>query len=177
MTLLWLFLVFGELSLLAVGGGNAVLPEMQRLVVGQFHWVTNAQFTQMFAVAQAAPGPNLMIVPLIGWHVAGVLGVLAVSVGKFVPSSVLAFAVASRWDRFADRPWRRRVQSAIVPVSAGLVAGGAAVIAQATDTSPALMIVAAAVAALSFVRRLHPVVLLAACAVAGAGLAAAGVIR
>ncbi|TWE10370.1 chromate transporter [Rudaeicoccus suwonensis] len=174
--LIWLVLAFGELSVLSFGGGNAVLPQMHTLVVHQFHWVTNAQFSQMFALSQAAPGPNLMIVPLIGWHVAGVAGVVAVSIGKFVPSSTLAYFVAGRWDRFADRPWRKRLQTAIVPVSAGLVAGGAAVIIQTTDIRWLLLVMSGAVAGLSFVRRLHPLVLLAGCAIAGMALSTTGLI-
>ena len=62
--LLALVLIFAELSLLAFGGGNTILPDMRRQVVDVHHWMTNQQFTSLFALAQAAPGPNLMIVPL-----------------------------------------------------------------------------------------------------------------
>ena len=63
--LLALTLVFTQLSLLAFGGGNAILPEMQHQVVTVHHWMTAEQFSSMFAMAQAAPGPNMMIVPLV----------------------------------------------------------------------------------------------------------------
>ena len=86
-----LALVFTQLSLLAFGGGNAILPEMQHQVVTVHQWMTAEQFSSLFAMAQAAPGPNMMIVPLIGWHVAGPLGLLVTSFAKFGPSSVSPF--------------------------------------------------------------------------------------
>ena len=58
--------VFAQLSVLAFGGGNAILPEMQHQVVNVHHWMTAEQFSSLFAMAQAAPGPNMMIIPLIG---------------------------------------------------------------------------------------------------------------
>ena len=75
-TLVALALLFSELSLLAFGGGNTVLPEMHRRTVDVYHWMTNGEFVALYALAQAAPGPNMMVVPLIGWHVAGWQGLL-----------------------------------------------------------------------------------------------------
>ena len=78
-TLVALAMIFTELSLLAFGGGNTILPEMHRQVVEVHHWMTAQEFGAMFALAQAAPGPNMMIAPLVGWHVAGWSGVLVTS--------------------------------------------------------------------------------------------------
>ena len=61
---------FGVLSLVAFGGMTSVMPEMQRLVVEVKRWTTAAEFIQLFAIAQAAPGPNVLIVSLIGWRAA-----------------------------------------------------------------------------------------------------------
>lgn len=87
--LLSLFVIFAELSVLAFGGGNTILPEMQRQMVDVHHWMTAQQFSAMFALAQAAPGPNMMIVPMIGWRLAGLPGVLVTSLAKFGPSSLI----------------------------------------------------------------------------------------
>ena len=73
-TLTELALVYAQLSLLAFGGANAVIPEMQRQVVDVHHWMTAREFAGLYALAQAAPGPNMMVVSLVGWRVAGVLG-------------------------------------------------------------------------------------------------------
>lgn len=89
MILIALAIVFTQLSLLAFGGGPAILPEMQHQVVEVHHWLSATEFSTMFAMAQAAPGPNMMIVPLVGWHVAGPAGLLVTSFAKFGPSSVI----------------------------------------------------------------------------------------
>jgi chromate transporter len=115
----------------------------------------------MFALAQAAPGPNMMIVTLIGWHVAGWPGVFVTSVAKFGPSSLVTIAAMHVWERFKDRPWRRYVQLGLVPMTAGLVAASAALIAQASDTSWVLAGITLAVAALAYRTRIHPLWLLA----------------
>ena len=65
--MLELFLWFALLSLLSVGGISTILPEMHRIVVEANGWVSAAEFTQLFAVSQAAPGPNVLIASLIGW--------------------------------------------------------------------------------------------------------------
>src|SRR5690606_36214882 len=96
-TLIALALIVSELALLALGGGNTVLPEMQRQVVEVQHWMTAQEFSALFALSQAAPGPNMLIVPLIGWHVAGWAGVVVTSIAKFGPSSILTMAALHAW--------------------------------------------------------------------------------
>jgi chromate transporter len=159
--------IFSQLSLLAFGGGNTILPEMQRQVVEVHRWMSQADFSAMFALAQAAPGPNMMIVTLIGWHVAGWPGVFVTSVAKFGPSSLVTIAAMHVWERFKDRPWRRYVQLGLVPMPAGLVAASAALIARASDTSWILTGSTLAVAALAYRTRIHPLWLLAAGALIG----------
>lgn len=109
-TLISLALIFTELSLIAFGGGNAILPEMQRRVVEVQHWMSASEFSALFALAQAAPGPNMMVVPLVGWHVAGFAGVVVTSIAKFGPSSLITAGAVTLWERFKDRPWRRIVR-------------------------------------------------------------------
>lgn len=165
--LLSLALIFTELSLLAFGGGNTILPEMQRRVVEIHHWMTPQEFSALFALAQAAPGPNLMVVPLVGWHVAGLAGLLVSSIAKFGPSSVVTAFALRAWERFKDRPWRRIVQTGLVPVTAGLVAASAIVIGEATARSWGLAAIALGVAVTMLTTRLHPLVALAAGAALG----------
>jgi chromate transporter len=161
-TLTALALIFSQLSLLAFGGGNTILPEMQRQVVDVHHWMTAREFSSLFALAQAAPGPNLMVVTLVGWHVAGWAGMLVTSVAKFGPSSVVTVVALHAWDRFRDRPWRRYAQAGLVPVTAGLVAASAALITHASDTAPVAYAITAACAVIAIRTRVHPLWLLAA---------------
>lgn len=159
-TLFALALIFGELSLLAFGGGNAILPEMQRQVVDARRWMTAEQFGALFALAQAAPGPNMMVAPLVGWRVAGFLGVAVTSIATFGPSSLLAAFALRAWERFRDRPWRRIVQAGLAPVTVGLIAASAITMARASDTTWGLAAVTLAVAAVTTRTKLHPLIAL-----------------
>jgi chromate transporter len=161
-TLIAIAVIFSQLSLLAFGGGNTILPEMQRQVVDVHHWMPASEFSALFALAQAAPGPNLMIVTLVGWHVAGWAGMLVASVAKFGPSSIVTILALHVWERFKDRPWRRYAQAGLVPVTAGIVAASAALIAEASDPTAIAWAITAATAALSLKTRIHPLWLLAA---------------
>ncbi|CAN0624003.1 chromate transporter [Burkholderia multivorans] len=166
-TLVALATIFSQLSLLAFGGGNTILPEMQRQVVDVHHWMSAPAFTALFALAQAAPGPNMMIVPLVGWHVAGWQGLLVASIAKFGPSSCVTMLALHAWERFRHRPWRRYVQQGMMPVTAGLVIASAVLIAQASNRSAVQWGVTAACAVLAYRTRIHPLWLLAAGALIG----------
>jgi len=166
-TLLALASIFSQLSLLAFGGGNTILPEMQRQVVEVHHWMTAEDFSALFALGQAAPGPNLMIVTLVGWHVAGFYGMLVTSLAKFGPSSLVTIAMLHVWDRFKDKPWRRHVQAGLLPVTGGLVAASAALIAHASISNGLLAVITAVTAVVAIKTKLHPLWLLFGGAMAG----------
>ncbi len=87
-TLAQLAVIYGQLSLLAFGGTNAIIPEMQRQIVDVHHWMSAREFAALFALAQAAPGPNMMVVSLVGWRVAGFWGALVTTAAVAAPSSV-----------------------------------------------------------------------------------------
>ena len=165
--LLALLLLFGHLSLLAFGGGNTVLPEMQREAVAVHGWMTATDFAALFALAQAAPGPNMLVSTLVGLRVAGIPGAAVATLGMIVPSSILTLCVAHAWERFRNAPWRRKVQAGITPVTVGLFLAAAVIVAQGADRTPALAAITAAVAALTLFTRLHPLLLLGAGALAG----------
>ncbi|MBS7539635.1 chromate transporter [Ancylobacter lacus] len=159
---------FLTVSLLAVGGANAVLPEMHRQVVEQAGWMTDAQFSQTFAIAQAAPGPNVMVVTLIGWHVAGLVGALVATAAMCAPTCVLAYLVGGVWHRFRAARWRRVMQAALVPMTIGLIAASGVVLAQGAARGPGTLALTMASAAVLFFTRLSPLWVLAAGAALGA---------
>jgi chromate transporter len=119
----WLQLTahFLSLSLLAVGGAITTAPEMQRYLVQDRGWLSEAQFTASVALAQAAPGPNVLFVAVLGYNVGGLLGVVATMVGTLLPSTVLALA-AARW---AERQRQSRSVRAftlgLAPLTIGLL--------------------------------------------------------
>lgn len=164
--LIALAIVFTELSLLAFGGGNAILPEMRHQVVEVHHWVTPEQFNAMFAMSQAAPGPNMMIVPLIGWHVAGFAGLVVVSVAKFAPSSFLTVLSLHYWDKFKTHPYRRVFEQALKPVTVGLVCVSAYLISKESAQNLFLIGLILFITALSYFKNIHPFWLM----IIGAGL-------
>jgi len=154
---LWtLFTLFATLSLLAVGGANAAIPEMHRVAVDVMHWMSDKQFADMFAISQMSPGPNVIIVSLIGYHVAGLSGAAVAISAMCVPTCMLAYCVALTWDRFKDAHWRVAVQSGLVPVSLGLIAASAAVLARAADHNVYAALITAATAATAYWTRINP---------------------
>jgi chromate transporter len=167
-----LALQFLVLSLLSIGGANALIPEMHLRAVEVLHWMTDAQFAQLFALSQAAPGPNVLIVALIGWQVAGVAGAFVAMVAMCGPSSVLAYGVARVWDRFREAPLRIAIQRALAPVTVGLVLASGYVLTRMIDDAWPAYLLTGATLALALATRLHPLWMLA----AGAALGAMGVV-
>lgn len=163
---------FAQLSLVAVGGGNTILPEMQRQVVGVHGWMSAEEFAALYALAQAAPGPNMLVTTLIGWRVAGLPGALLATGSLCAPSSVLSFFVSGVWFRFREARWRRVVQAGLVPVTVGLVMSGAALLAATTSADWRRAALTACVAATLLLTRLNPLPLLA----LGAALGASGLL-
>ncbi|GAB3190643.1 chromate transporter [Hydrogenophaga aquatica] len=128
-----LFLHFGALSLLAVGGGISVVPDMHRYLVVQQGWLTNQQFTSSVALAQIAPGPNVLFVALMGWNVGinaggiylGALGAALCLLGIVIPSSLLTL-VATRWaQKNRNRAGVRAFKAGLTPLVVALLAATA----------------------------------------------------
>lgn len=166
-TLLQLAAAFGVLSLLAVGGGAAVLPEMKETVVGQYHWLRPDQFVHIYSLGQLAPGPNMLMVQIIGERVAGVPGALVALVAFFLPASALTYATGRLWDRLEGWPWRESIQRGLAPISIGLMLAGTITIARIAVTDPRTIAMAAAVTAVLLWRKVNPAYLILACALAG----------
>jgi chromate transporter len=159
--------LFGKLSLLAVGGVNSTLPAIAHEVVDERHWMDRGEFAQLFAIAQSAPGPNMLVTVLIGQRVAGVAGGVVAGLAMILPAGILVLLASGLWDRFRHARWRRVLQAAILPITGGLVLAAATVLVEAADTSVVLAAVTAVAAGLSYWSRLHPLWVLAAGTVVG----------
>jgi chromate transporter len=168
-TLLTLAGYFALLSLFAIGGANAALPEMHRLAVEVMHWMSDRQFADMYAIAQVTPGPNVIVVTLIGYHVAGILGALVATLAMCGPTCIFAFFVGHVWARFKDAPWRMVIQAALVPVSIGLIGASAVVVARAAAQSWIAVAVTGATALATYRMRMNPLWIFAAAALLGLG--------
>lgn len=167
--LIW---TFGLMSLFAVGGANAAIPEMHRIAVDVHHWLTDKQFADVFAISQLSPGPNVLIVTLIGYAVAGFSGAFAATFAMCLPTALLAYGVSRLLRGSKGARWPALIQAALVPLSIGLMGASALVVAQAADrTWPAVLLTLAA-AVFAFATRLNPLWIL----LAGGCLGFAGVV-
>lgn len=154
--ILHLVLTLAGLSLVAVGGGNSVLPEMHRQFVDIAHWFSDAEFTQMYALAQVSPGPNVLVVAVFGWRAAGIAGAVLGPLAMCLPSSVLTLVLGRLWHRFREAPWRIRIAAALVPVSVGLVLSSGAILAGHEDTNLMALALTSATVVVTVATRLNP---------------------
>lgn len=155
------------LSLLAIGGGNTILPALHHFVVENHGWMTGSEFAELYAIAQAAPGPNILVVTLIGWHVGGLLGAFAATVAMCGPSCALTFAVARVAYRFTDEKWWPPVRAGLASVTIGVVLAAAWILTRAADGTLLAFTVTGATALVLLAARLNPLWLLAAGAALG----------
>jgi chromate transporter len=147
---------FALLSILAVGGGTAVLPEMQALLLHQFG-ISHIQFVHIYSIGQLAPGPNMLMVLVLGYQLAGLIGAGIVLLSFFLPSSLLCFYVGRLWDRFGENPWRRTIQNALEPISIGLMASGVYAVGKASIVGPITLVLALVTFYLILKTKINPV--------------------
>ena len=167
MILAKLALFFGVLSFLTFGGVSSVVPEMQRYVVEENGWITATDFMQLFAVAQSAPGPNVLISSLVGFRVAGFAGSLVALAAICLPAGVLAWGVFELLDRYRDSPWRGILQRSLAPLVVGLIGAGGYIIATPGAPDWRLWLIAAGSAAAMVASKVNPLWIMAAGGVAG----------
>lgn len=141
--LAWTFL---RLSMLCLGGGLGVVPELERQVVSVHRWLTAREFVDGYALSQRTPGPNMLVAVFIGYRVGGVPGALLAGAAMFLPASVLVWAAARWWERLRAHPWAGAVERTLAPLGLGPMAAGVYTIARSAVTDFATGGVALAVA-------------------------------
>ena len=159
---------FALLSLFAIGGANAAIPEMYRVAVQLEGWLTDQQFSDLFAIAQVTPGPNVIITTLIGYQVAGVAGAVVATIAMVGPTCVATYFITRVWDRFRDAPLRAAIQAGLVPVSIGLLGASAWILARANDSSWIAAGITVVTVAIGYFTRINPLWIFAIAAITGA---------
>ncbi|PZP99700.1 MAG: chromate transporter [Variovorax paradoxus] len=173
-----LFLHFATLSLLAVGGAITTAPDMHRFLVDQRHWLSDPQFSASIAIAQAAPGPNVLFVALMGWNVGlnaggyatAALGLTVTMVGVLLPSSTLTYLSAQWGHRNRHRRSVRAFKAGMAPIVVALLVATGWVLAGSQGAAAQnwrLWLLTAVVAVLVWRTRLHLLWLLGAGALLG----------
>ena len=167
--LLDLFVHFASLSMLAIGGALTTAPEMRRHLVDERGWMSPMQFGDAIAIAQAAPGPNILFVTLLGWQAGGAPGALAATVGILLPSSLVTLA-GWRWKTAREHaPLVAAIRLGLSPIAIGLTASAGWVVAAGGNGSDPAAWAVTAVAALVVARsRLNMLWLIGAGALLGA---------
>jgi chromate transporter len=156
-----LIFVFAPLSMVSIGGGASVFAEMQNQAVVLHGWVTQREFSDLFAISRAAPGPGALLATLIGWQAAGWLGALVASLAFFLPSSIIVYIAARFWSRWRGSAWHAAVEGGFEPVAAGLVLAGALAVLQSGSSDVLAWGIAFIVAACRLRQpKLHPLALL-----------------
>jgi chromate transporter len=154
--------VFALLSILAVGGGTAVLPEMERLVVHHFHWMGDQQFRDIYSLGQVAPGPNMLMVLVIGYRLGGAAGATVVALAFFLPDCLLTFFVNRLWYRLSNSRWHTALQRGLAPIAIGLMLSGTYAIARLSVINAMALVIAAVTFAILSWRRINPLLLISA---------------
>jgi chromate transporter len=159
---------FSMLSLLAVGGGGSVIPDMHRFLVEANGWMSDEQFAALYAISQASPGPNILFVALFGWQVAGPAGAFASMVGICGPSSVIALGFEYFAGRSPHAVWPGLIRRGLSALTIGLLMSTGWVLAGSVDHSWTAALVTLVTIGLMLKTKVHPLVLVA--LGAGAGL-------
>lgn len=161
------------LSAISFGGMPGVLPDLHHYVVNAHNWIGDQDFANCFAVVQAIPGPNMvLLVSFIGWQIGGLPTAIASALAIFVPSCTIAYIAFHFWHRFQETGWQRRLRRGLTPVTIGLMVAGGTVMAQSGDATWPAVAVTAGAAALLLGTKINPILLIA----AGGALGACGLL-
>ena len=137
----YLLAMFSTLSLLSIGGGNTVLPQMHLEAVKGQHWLTDSQFAGIFSISQAAPGPSILIVTLVGYAAgltvggvfAGMVGGIAATAAMIIPAAALVYVLTRFWQRAQKSRLRHAVEKGFAPLTVGLILATSLVMSRAAD--------------------------------------------
>ncbi|HEY0062254.1 MAG TPA: chromate transporter [Telluria sp.] len=173
-----LFVHYLQLSLLSIGGAISTSPEMQRYLVEDKHWLSQVQFNESIALAQAAPGPNVLFVALLGWNIgmqagglgAAMLGMTITMTGILLPSTVLTYSAAQWGQRNRELRAVRAFKLGMAPVVVALMLSTSYILGSAGGQAPRdwpLWLLTLASGLLMWRTRLHILCLLGAGALLG----------
>jgi chromate transporter len=153
-----LAIIFGSLSLISIGGANVLIPEIHRQVVETHAWLDSATFTRLFAISQAAPGPNVMLASIIGWHVAGLPGLAVATVAILAPPAVIALFAGRGLRQWSDSRAVRVLTTGLVPLALGLMLASGIVAARAASGGIAGYAITGAIALAVFFTKRNPLI-------------------
>lgn len=131
--LLDLLRVLLPLSFLSIGGGQSIIPELHHQSVQVYGWLTNSEFLDLFALTRLTPGPKSLLISLIGWKAAGLLGALVATIAIFMPTMLLVYFLAKVWRQYENTRLIKAVEQGLAPVAAGMILAATATMIQASQ--------------------------------------------
>lgn len=155
------------LASVAIGGFITTMPDLHRFVVDAHGWLTDESFVTLFALAQAAPGPNMIVVTLIGWELGGALGALLGTLAACLPTLFMAYGVSRFWSSYNGTGWYRLIERAVAPFAVGLVLATGVLLANGAAVRPLDYVLTAGTVAFMLLSRRSPLIPLAIAAVVG----------
>jgi chromate transporter len=151
-------MIFGSLSVISIGGANVLIPEIHRQVVELHAWVDDASFARLFAISQAAPGPNIMLASIIGWHIAGISGLLVATIAIVTPPAVIALFAGRGIRRWTEAHAVKVLTAALVPLALGLMLASGVVASRAASGGLIGYAITGVVAAANFFSKRNPLI-------------------
>lgn len=167
LNLIHVLILFSSLSLLSIGGGNTVIPEMHRKAVESYAWMNGKQFADLFAISQAAPGPSVLLVTLIGYKAAGIAGAALATIAMILPAGILAYLASSFWTKSANSPIRTAIEQGFAPLTVGLVLASGWVMSKAADHDWRTGLLTAACTVLCTATKTNPILVVGGAALIG----------
>ncbi|MEI6035427.1 MAG: chromate transporter [Verrucomicrobiae bacterium] len=162
-----ILLLFSSLSILSIGGGNTVLPEMHRKAVNGYGWLSDKQFADVFAISQAAPGPSILIVTIIGYKAGGFPGAILATIAMMLPAGILVYLVSRVWERAKDLPLRKAIERGLAPLTVGLILASGWVMSKAADHGWQAYLLTGVCTAIFSTTKINPLFIVAAAGLIG----------
>jgi chromate transporter len=154
-------------AIISVGGISTMIPEIHRQIVETRGWMTNEQFATAFAISQVAPGPNILMMTMMGWRIAGWAGLTVATLATIIPTSIIALMAGRAEERIEHARWYAMTKRALPPLVVGLICASALITAQAAITDWLGVVLAAGVALFMATTRSNPLVPLSVAVVIG----------
>jgi len=154
-------------SFLAIGGANAVIPELHRMAVQSNAWMSDGTFADLFAIAQVTPGPNVILITLIGWYVAGAPGAIAATLLMCVPPGVAAYGMSRLSHQFRHARPRIAIQRGLTALTLGIVLASAYILARSSNADWVAYAITAFAAVGTIATRFNPIWWIALGAISG----------
>jgi chromate transporter len=155
-TLLTMAQTFAMTALVSIGGIATMIPEIHRIAVENYGWMNDSDFSSAFAISQIAPGPNVLLMSLVGWRVAGLSGLMVATFSTVLPTAMLALGFSRVENKLKATPWYANARKSFPPLIVGLMISSGLVTAKASIHETFGVLIAIGVALYTSYKKTNP---------------------